>query len=366
MSDLQQTLREYAYATQDPGINLRLATLYHDLGHTAAAITYYVKTAELSHDDALSYACLIRAAQCFEQQGHRHISVRSLAKRAMVLLPRRPEAYWYLAKFNESTGQHSDCYLLCCQALEFCDHDLGELPVTVGYPGSWAFDFQRSVSSWWWGMNDHSRQLLRDLFDRHWHSMDANYQRTLLVNLRRVGDQQLFFEREYQEACDRPSDINEHLPTLRQLAEQCEHITEMGVRTGVSTRAFLASGRVLRAYDIRPDAGVQLLFDQANTLGRDAVYAQADVLKIGIDETDLLFIDTLHNYDQLRQELALHASRARRYLVFHDTETFGSRDEVGSGPGLNLAIQQFLDTNSQWRLHLRRTQNNGLTVLIRC
>jgi hypothetical protein len=35
------------------------------------------------------------------------------------------------------------------------------------------------------------------------------------------------------------SDINEHLETLRTYAYQCKHITEMGMRDGISTTAFL-------------------------------------------------------------------------------------------------------------------------------
>ena len=43
----------------------------------------------------------------------------------------------------------------------------------------------------------------------------------------------------YEERCKKPSDINEHLPTLKKYSEECEHITEMGVRWVVSTFAFL-------------------------------------------------------------------------------------------------------------------------------
>ena len=96
------------------------------------------------------------------------------------------------------------------------------------------------------------------------------------------------------------------------------------------------------------------------------MYRQADVLTIGIDETDLLFIDTLHNYAQLRSELAKHSGQVRRYIVLHDTETFGFKDELGLGPGLQQAIDEFLAANNSWRLRNKYTNNNGLTVLERC
>ena len=47
--------------------------------------------------------------------------------------------------------------------------------------------------------------------------------------------------KKYNEFCQTPSDINEHLKTLKKYGEECENIVEMGVRTIVSTWAFLSS-----------------------------------------------------------------------------------------------------------------------------
>ena len=47
--------------------------------------------------------------------------------------------------------------------------------------------------------------------------------------------------KKYEEKTHLPSDINEHLPTLKFYGEDCETIMEMGVRSIVSTWAFLAS-----------------------------------------------------------------------------------------------------------------------------
>ena len=44
----------------------------------------------------------------------------------------------------------------------------------------------------------------------------------------------------YAALCARPSDINEHLPTLRAYAERVDSVVEMGVRGVVSTWALLA------------------------------------------------------------------------------------------------------------------------------
>jgi hypothetical protein len=291
--------------------------------------------------------------------------VRSLLKRAIVLRPRRPEAYWYLAKFNEYYNQHSDCYLLCNQALEFCAWDSPPLPCDVGYPGDWIFLLERGISAWWYGCNDQTRDDFRTLIDQHWHHMPVIYRDNLLANMHRTKMFEWFFQQEYQRACDTDSDINHHLPKLRELALQCSHITEMGVRHGTSTRAWLNTNAVLRSYDIWVDPSVQRLFDIAQVAGKDAVLKQADVLQITIDETDLLFVDTAHQYQQLRAELSRHSARARRWIVLHDTTTFGYRDDVGDGPGLMPALEEFLDANQQWRVEYHTQDNNGLMVLRR-
>lgn len=365
MHDLHQLLVELARDPESPDVNLRLAAIYHGLGHTAAAITFYTRTAERTSMTDLAYACLLRTARCLDDQGNRHISVRAMLKRAMVLDPHRPEAYWYLAKFNAYHNQHSDCVTFCDIAQALCDFERPPLPIDVGYPGHWALKLNRCVSAWWWGMNDQVRQDLQMLYDQHWSDMDQVHRSILLDNMKRANMLGDFWQREYQRACDTASDINQHLPKLLELAKECQHVTEMGVRWGTSTRAWLHSGVILRSYDIELDAGVQKLFDLAQYLDRDAALIQANVLEISIDQTDLLFIDTLHQYQQLRQELARHADRSRKYLVFHDTTTFAHRDEMGSGPGLWPAIEEFLAANPHWQLCYRSHDNNGLTVLRR-
>ena len=171
---------------------------------------------------------------------------------------------------------------------------------------------------------------------------------------------------EYTMACSKPTDINEHLPVLKSLADECYSITEFGTRDGQSTRAFLASGAaVIKAYDLSLDANVQNLFDYAKERGRNVSYAQADVLKLEINNADLLFIDTWHTYSQLRQELNIHGNKANKYLAFHDTHTYGTKDEDGVKTGLLPAILEFLSENNHWKIKLHKTNNNGLTVLER-
>jgi len=171
----------------------------------------------------------------------------------------------------------------------------------------------------------------------------------------------------YSKFCERKSDINEHMPTLHHYASQCKHITEMGVRNVVSTWAFLKSmPNKLICYDIMRSNNIDTAIAAANEVGIQLQFHQKDVLSVEIEETDLLFIDTLHQHDQLTQELKLHADKVRKYIILHDTSKFAYTDEVtGKEGGLWPAVETFLSEHPEWQLKERYTNNNGLSILQR-
>lgn len=177
-------------------------------------------------------------------------------------------------------------------------------------------------------------------------------------------------KKEYNDTCKSSSDINEHLPVLYEAALDCSHITEMGVRSGSSTRAFLyADPKKYIAYDIKIDPEVNLLFDYCKSVGKDFHYIESNVLEIEIEETDFLFIDTYHCYEQLSKELFLHAPKVKKYIGFHDTFTYGRKGEnlsfqsFSGTKGILYAIEEFLDKNKNWEIVHDVDYNNGLIII---
>jgi hypothetical protein len=177
-----------------------------------------------------------------------------------------------------------------------------------------------------------------------------------------------------------PSDINEHFPIILKYGQECEHITEMGVRGIISTWGWLAAKpKKLVAYDIQdPNTWGGSLIDLEETAidtGVEFKFHLANVLNIEIEETDLLFIDTWHSYKQLSAELQLHASKVRKYICLHDTTSYASIDETsyevwgdewkGENIGIWKAIEEFLEINTEWVLESRFMNNNGFTILKR-
>jgi hypothetical protein len=166
-----------------------------------------------------------------------------------------------------------------------------------------------------------------------------------------------------------PSDINEHLPTLLKFAKECKTIVEFGVRDVVSSFAFaLAKPEKLTCIDIEKSIYVDPFMELCRNENVNVEFKKESSLDIQIDNADLIFIDTVHNYDQLKTELALHGNKSNKYLIFHDTITFGNKNETeapGEKQGLVPAIAEFLDENMHWSELYTYTNNNGLTILVR-
>jgi len=166
----------------------------------------------------------------------------------------------------------------------------------------------------------------------------------------------------YYDKCKTKSDINEHLPILKEYGQKVDHITEMGVRSIISTYALLAAKpKKMISYDI-----VSVDTNHIHSLAPSTEYKFiiGDTRQVIIEPTELLFIDTLHNYKQLKQELDLHSPKTSKFIILHDTETFGIRGETEL-EGLLKAVGEFLQTTSIWTIHLQLKNNNGLTILKR-
>ena len=190
-------------------------------------------------------------------------------------------------------------------------------------------------------------------------------------------------EEKINELARNRSDINEHFPTIIKYGEECDHITEMGVRWICSTWAWLGTAPKdgLVCYDLELPSkwggDLQSVVDTAKEYDINFHFHQADVLNIDIEPTDLLFIDTWHVYEQLKAELNRHQSKVKKYICFHDTTTYAHKGEgnlsfhehhgvLSQEKGLWDAVTEFLEEyKDDWELVERFTNNNGFTVIKR-
>ena len=181
-------LIEYILDPENPETNFNLATEYFSIGQTAAALSFFLRCADRSGDDLdLAYECLIHIGRCFDIQGNRFEHVRCMYKHAISILPKRPEAYYKLANFQNWHKQYQDAYYLSKQSLENCNFDLPELRLKCGYPGKWGILYEESVASWWWGKSKECRSRLKYILDNHWDELDEYHKKTLEDRLCRLG-----------------------------------------------------------------------------------------------------------------------------------------------------------------------------------
>jgi cephalosporin hydroxylase len=201
--------------------------------------------------------------------------------------------------------------------------------------------------------------------------------------------QQLTLSDKYIVRAQTPSDINEHLPTLLSYGMDCNHITECGVRSVVSSYAFAValknkSPNKLIQVDLDWHPNLDVFKNECMREGVNVVFYKQSDLECPMEETELLFIDTWHIYGHLKRELERWNPYVSKYIIFHDTtvdEWYGESIRMGmnieqqvreSGypeeeirKGLWPAIEEFLEEHPEWEIKERFTNNNGLTILKR-
>ena len=196
----------------------------------------------------------------------------------------------------------------------------------------------------------------------------------------------------YIKNCTTKSDINEHLPTLYNYSTECQTIFETGVRGVVSSWAF-AWGLFNNNSDVKKLFVNDVTVCDIEALRVECARANIDLtfewknnleLEFGSTTYDMTFIDTWHVYGQLKRELTKFSKITDKYIVLHDTTVDGEFGETirlygpraaikqskNSGipvdeitKGLWPAVEEFLESNTEWKLVKRYTNNNGLTIL---
>lgn len=134
---------------------------------------------------------------------------------------------------------------------------------------------------------------------------------------------QVSLESTYRQLLAQPSDIREHLPRLVTLVEKlnAQRVCELGVRTGVSTVAWLEglrrTGGHLWAVDVDecPIEHRQMTFVRGDDCD-PAVVAQIP------DDLDIVFVDSSHLHQHTVREIEIYAPKLAPggAMLFHDVD----------------------------------------------
>lgn len=209
----------------------------------------------------------------------------------------------------------------------------------------------------------------------------------------------------YERVIETPSDVWEHLPLLCKYAMECDRIVEIGVRSAVSTWAFLKGlahnnsvTKQLICVDLEDIPSIETIISHAKSAGIDMRFIRGDSATIDFkacsrptfsplksdDTYDMLFIDSWHVGGHLERELATHGHKIQKYIIMHDTESDGINgesmrcgynisaqskqygySESSIRTGLTITIDAFISNNPEWSVKEKHDHNNGLTVLHR-
>lgn len=145
--------------------------------------------------------------------------------------------------------------------------------------------------------------------------------------------------------------------TYSRYASMVDTIVEFGVYTGLSTTAFLyGKPKKMRSYDITSKflSIMPELYHYSKNENIDFEFNIGNSLEVDIDNTDLLFIDTVHKKKHTAAELQRHFKNVNKYIIFHDTTAW---------PGVFEAAVEFLIKNNDWFIVEHCNKNSGLLVL---
>ncbi len=170
-----------------------------------------------------------------------------------------------------------------------------------------------------------------------------------------------------------PSDMHYHISKLKEYSSKVDTIIDFGIKDMTSSWGLLAGiPKYMRSYDLYYPQ-VEGMLDTFYTVAKDNnvnyEFNIQNTIDFIIEPIDFLFIDSLHTYSHLKQELLIHANKVNTYIGFHDTQLFAHCGQQNSdcnfknSKGLLDAIREFMLKNKDWNIDYHTDNCNGLTIL---
>ena len=164
MGKLKQYLHEYIQNPLDPYINASLGEEYEKIGQGAAALSYFLRAAELTHesDPDFAYCCVLKTWKQVKNTTRRPVYEQEQLQTAIAYLPTRPEAYLHLSMWHSYRKEWKPAYMYACLGLEHT----GKKPLAydVEYAGDYMLLFQKAYTSWYIGQREESEFLWAQLY----------------------------------------------------------------------------------------------------------------------------------------------------------------------------------------------------------
>ena len=163
---LQNKLEAYINSTLDPTTNIELGLEYEKIGQGAAALSFFLRTAELTYetDPLLAYTCILKTWEQINNTTRRPIWEMEQLFTAIAFMPQQSEAYYFLSKKHSDKDEHKEAYMYSCLGLEFINKE--PLPYKIKNYKPYKLYMQKAFSGWYVGQRQESREIFEVLGDK--------------------------------------------------------------------------------------------------------------------------------------------------------------------------------------------------------
>lgn len=169
--DNNSLLDNYIMNPKNAVINFNLGLDYYNKNQFAAALSFFLRAAELSNDKKLIYEYLLLVAKCIQSIGRRENTLLELISNAVRFDPSRPEGYLMLSIYFERLRQYSTAQTWTKIGLSMSNlfkqsnnQIYGDHKNIIDYDDAYKLDFQIALCNWSLGQSDLSRKQFKDLF----------------------------------------------------------------------------------------------------------------------------------------------------------------------------------------------------------
>jgi hypothetical protein len=180
-------LKNYVFDTDSPIKNFNMARWYEDRKHHSPAASFFLRAAELSGNDLdLRYESLLRTYFCYNRLGNRDFTCESILKSAVVLAPKRPEAYYFLSEHYERKNDWLNSYVFSSIGLDVFEKTSNFISYMY-FEGIYQLYFRKAKACWWMGKSDEARKIYGFVLDNFIEELRPEYKTLLEQNLSSLG-----------------------------------------------------------------------------------------------------------------------------------------------------------------------------------
>ena len=160
---LKDKLTAYINDTLNPITNFELGLEYEKINQNAAALSFFLRTAELTYETnpLLAYTCILKTWLQVNRTKRRPAYEIEQLYTAVAFQPKRSEAYYFLSRKASDKEDYKESYMYACLGLEFIEKE--PLPYLVSNYKPYKLYFQKGLSAWYIGQRKESREIFNML-----------------------------------------------------------------------------------------------------------------------------------------------------------------------------------------------------------